>query len=106
MMPPPNPEVTAGYARQRESTLERRARGEQIVGWKVGITSAAAQRAFGVNDPVLAPIFAGALRPDGTTLRSADYVRAQLEPEIAMFVDGAPRRRFDTAREAATIVRE
>ena len=41
------------YAIQREVERALVARGERVIGWKVGFTSAALQESFGVSEPVM-----------------------------------------------------
>lgn len=69
------------YAVQR-GVLERRlARGERIVGWKVGYTNAAAQERAGADRPMYGPIY------DRTVVRDQSFsigrcVAPRAEPEI------------------------
>lgn len=102
-LPPPS-EIAEAYARQHQDTAARRARGEHIVGWKVGATSVAGQRALGLAEPVFAPIFADGMLADGAALRSADYARPRLEPELAFVLRAAPARPLERLEEAAALV--
>ena len=59
------------------------------LGWKVGVTTPQMQAALGLDTPIGGSILAGGRIGDGTTIRSADYVRIGIECEMA-FVLGAP----------------
>jgi 2-keto-4-pentenoate hydratase len=71
------------YAIQRAGTAIRLARGERIVGWKLGYTSLAMRAQMGVDEPNFGPL------TDAMLVRSGDPVGASLmqprvEPEIGL----------------------
>ena len=45
--------------------------GETIVGWKIGLTSAAMQQQLGVDQPDYGPILSAGVVPDGGTVDAA-----------------------------------
>lgn len=79
------------YAIQEVVVGRRLARGERIVGWKVGLTSKAMQDQLGVDQPDYGPILSGFLVPDGGTIEAATLIAPRAEAEIA-FLLGAPLR--------------
>ena len=71
------------YAIQARVTAARLGRGERIVGWKLGYTSAAMRQQMGIAEPNFGPL------TDAMVLRSGDAVSAGLvqprvEPEICL----------------------
>lgn len=70
------------YEIQRALLAPRRAAGERVVGWKVGLTSAAMQRQLGVDQPDYAPILSGAVVPAGGTIAVAGLCQPRIEAEI------------------------
>ena len=69
------------------------ARGDARMGWKVGSTSAAGQKGFGLREPVYAGLFASGRSASLTEALSRPLTRPSLECEIAMIlrrdIDGA-----------------
>ena len=72
------------YAIQQRVVARRVAAGESIVGWKVGLTSAAMQPQLGVDQPDYAPILSGQLIASGSTVERADLISPRVEAEIAV----------------------
>src|SRR5262249_25867975 len=60
------------------------ARGDARIGWKVGSTSAAGQRGFGLTEPVYAGLFASNRSPSLGEALSRPLTRPSLECEIAV----------------------
>jgi 2-oxo-3-hexenedioate decarboxylase len=80
----------AGAYRVQTAVVQRRvARGERIVGGKLGLTSRAKQRAMGVDQPLYALVTSGMARADGAVLDLGELIHPRVEPEIA-FVLGEP----------------
>lgn len=77
------------YAISRAVAQQMQANGERLIGYKVGLTSAAMQRASGIDEPDYGYLFESFLFHDGATLRHADFCRPRVELELA-FVLGAP----------------
>lgn len=70
------------YAIQERLVRDRRAAGETLEGWKVGLTSAAMQQALGVDQPDYGAILSGWVVPDGTTLRLDALIAPRVEAEV------------------------
>jgi 2-oxopent-4-enoate hydratase len=86
-----HPGMDAGDAyRVQQVQVDRRLRaGETIVGWKVGLTSAAMQLQLGVDQPDYGPVLSGWHLPDNATIRHADLIAPRVEAEIG-FILRAP----------------
>jgi 2-keto-4-pentenoate hydratase len=74
------------YAVQDVLTSVRMASGEQVVGWKLGYTSAAMREALGIDEPNAGPL------TDAMVLRSPAHLpgaplQPRVEPEIAVVLD-------------------
>ncbi|WP_106125604.1 2-keto-4-pentenoate hydratase [Pseudosporangium ferrugineum] len=81
-------DVAASYAVQREVTRERLAAGARVVGWKVGLTSAAVQRQLGVGQPDFGMLFDDMEASSTGEVDTARLLQPRIEAEIA-FVLGA-----------------
>lgn len=77
------------YRVQRLVTARRLARGERLVGWKLGYTSEAMRRQMGVDAPNAGPLTDAMLLPDAGTV-PAGALQPLVEPEIAVRLAGAP----------------
>lgn len=71
-----------GYAVQRKLTELLIADGDQVIGYKAGLTSAAMQEMFGVHAPDYGPVFASTLRPDGARFAREHFISPKVEAEI------------------------
>ena len=80
------------YAVQSEVTALRLARGERVVGWKLGYTSLAMRAQMGIDQPNLGPLTdAMLLTPPGGAGRGvvpASALQPRVEPEIALRLAG------------------
>jgi 2-keto-4-pentenoate hydratase len=85
--------VEAGYQLQNAAHAQLAAAGDARVGWKVGSTSAAGQRGFGLQEPVYAGLFASCRSSSLAEALSRPLARPSLECEIAVVlsrdIDGA-----------------
>ena len=61
------------YAVSNEVSRLRAARGETIVGYKVGCTSPGIQQQLGIDDPVFGYLFASESWPSGTSPRPNSF---------------------------------
>jgi 2-keto-4-pentenoate hydratase len=75
--------IEDGYRLQDAVHARLAAAGDARVGWKVGSTSAAGQRGFGLQEPVYAGLFASNRSPSLADALSRKLVRPSLECEIA-----------------------
>ncbi len=81
----PTLDVDTAYAIQDEALRLRRARGETVVGVKLGMTSRAMRQSMGVDSPLLAWLTDAMVLPAGVPVPSLLHPRA--EPEL-VFVLG------------------
>lgn len=78
--------VEDAYAVQRSLIERRRARGERIVGVKLGFTSRAKMEQMGVSDLIWGWLTSGMLLDEGAELNPSRYIHPRVEPEIAFFL--------------------
>lgn len=76
-------DVAAAYAVQRAQTDAWTAAGRRPVGAKIGLTSAAVQRAFGVFQPDFGVLFADMAVPDGAEIDVTELIQPRVEAEVA-----------------------
>ncbi|MBE8521675.1 fumarylacetoacetate hydrolase family protein [Amycolatopsis sp. H6(2020)] len=81
----PGLDVDTAYAIQDEALRQRRARGETLIGVKLGLTSRAKQERMGIDAPLLAWLTDAMVLPAGVPVPSLIHPRA--EPEL-VFVLG------------------
>jgi 2-keto-4-pentenoate hydratase len=84
-----DPDLTMadGYAVQSELTRLLLADGDEIVGYKVGLTSKPMQRMVGVDSPDYGPVLASTLYRDGDAIPLDLFIQPKIEAEI-VFVLG------------------
>ncbi|WP_326731642.1 2-keto-4-pentenoate hydratase [Streptomyces phaeochromogenes] len=97
--------VAEAYAVQDANTRARLASGERIVGRKIGLTSQAMQRQFGVDQPDFGVLFDSMVIADSGVIRTGELIAPRAEAEIA-FVLGkrlyGPDVTADDARAAVS----
>lgn len=91
------------YVIQRASMALRAARGDGLVGMKMGLTSLAKMQQMGVHDPIYGHLTASMRLSDGDAIAHAAHVHPRVEPEIA-FILGRDLRGPTTAAEAMLAV--
>jgi len=86
-----HPAMTAAdaYAIQELIVAHRTQHGEEVRGWKLGLTSGAMQAQLGVDQPDYGPILSAWLLPDGSRIATSELIAPRIEAEIA-FVLAAP----------------
>jgi hypothetical protein len=73
----------------QDETLRRRlARGERLVGLKLGLTSRAKQQRMGIGSPLVAWLTDAMVLPAGAPVPRERFIHSRAEPEI-MFVMGS-----------------
>jgi len=78
----PSLSIEAAYGLQRKLVQSIVEKGDRISGFKGGLTSEAGQKRFGVDQPLLAPLFrSGELGPDAVVDRK-NFTRLFIETEI------------------------
>lgn len=77
--------IEEAYQVQYEAISYRRSRGEEIVGYKIGCTSAAIRNQFGLAEPISGRLMAPHIhRSPKRTLLLNDYVNCAIEPELVI----------------------
>jgi 2-keto-4-pentenoate hydratase len=71
------------YAIQRAGTAIRLARGERLVGWKLGYTSLAMRDQMGIDEPNFGALTDVMLVRSGSTIRTP-LIQPRVEPEIGL----------------------
>ncbi len=84
-------EFEDAYAISAEVARRQQEAGAQLIGYKVGLTSAAMRRASQIDEPDYGYIYDHFLYPDGATLRHSDFCLPRVELELA-FILGKPLR--------------
>jgi 2-oxopent-4-enoate/cis-2-oxohex-4-enoate hydratase len=74
------------YALQRELEQALIERGERVVGYKVGFTTAALQERYGVTEPVLGFLLASGVFGSGDAVPLARFVAVGVEVEVAFLL--------------------
>lgn len=93
-MPPitqthPDADPTDAYAVQTHWTSLRLARGEKIVGRKIGLTSPAIQQQLGVSEPDYGTLWGSSFyeaRDGKVTIPAADFLQPRIEGEVAFLI--------------------
>jgi 2-keto-4-pentenoate hydratase len=87
----PGISVADAYAVQELVARARIEAGETVVGWKLGLTSAAMQQQLGVDRPDYGPLLTGHVVPPDGIVPIGALIAPRIEAEIA-FVLGRPLR--------------
>lgn len=83
----PELDIETAYRVQTETLRRRQARGEQIVGVKLGLTSRAKQKRMGIDVPLTAWLTDAMALPTGEPVPQSKLIHPRIEPEI-VFVLG------------------
>jgi 2-keto-4-pentenoate hydratase len=79
-------DIASAYAVQRLLTEHSLARGRQIMGHKIGLTSPAVQQQLGVDQPDSGVLFADMQVPSGSTVTTGTLLQPKVEAEIAFIL--------------------
>lgn len=82
----PDLDVEGAYRIQDEALAQRQARGERLVGVKLGLTSRAKQKTMGIDEPGVAWLTDAMLLPAGAPLPRGQLIHPRAEPEIAFLL--------------------
>jgi 2-keto-4-pentenoate hydratase len=83
----PDMTVADAYAIQSELVEMQLAEGDEIVGYKLGLTSAPMQKLLGVDEPDFAPVFASGLVDDDGSVEVEQFIQLKAEAEIALMLN-------------------
>ena len=78
----PELDVETGYKIQDETLSRRLARGERVIGVKLGLTSRAKQLRMGVDTPFVAWVTDAMVLPAGDPVPQGKLIHPRIEPEI------------------------
>jgi len=78
--------IDDAYEVQHRMIAARVARGEEVVGYKVGCTSKAIRRQFGLAEPICGRVMAPHVFHGNTVLNWHDYVCCAVEPEFVFVI--------------------
>lgn len=82
--------VAEGYALQSAVAELRVARGERIVGYKVGCTSSGIRAQLGIDHCITGRLFDSEKHPSGATLSRKRYAKLAIEGELAVQLSREP----------------
>ena len=99
----PDLSIERAYEVQRASMQRRFARGDALVGMKMGLTSKAKMVQMGVHEPIYGHLTASMKRGSGDVLRVSEHIHPRIEPEIG-FILGRELSGPTTALEALDAV--
>ncbi len=85
----PDLDRETAYAIQDETLRRRLARGEKLIGIKLGLTSRAKQKRMGIDVPLVAWLTDAMVLPAGEPVPQSTLIHPRVEPEI-VFVMGRP----------------
>ena len=74
------------YAIQAETIARRLARGEVVVGRKLGLTSKAKQEAMHVAEPIFGVLTSAGVLHEGEPVPVAELIHARVEPEVILIL--------------------
>lgn len=83
----PKLDIADAYRIQEEGIRLREARGEKIVGYKMGLTSKAKMQQMGVSSPISGVLTDAMRLPDGGGIELRDRIHPKVEPEIAFITN-------------------
>ena len=75
-------DLDTAYAIQDETLARRLARGEKLVGVKLGLTSRAKQKRMGIDVPLVAWLTDAMILPAGEPVPQGSLIHPRIEPEI------------------------
>jgi 2-keto-4-pentenoate hydratase len=100
----PDLDVTEAYRIQQHQLRARVAGGEQLVGRKVGLTSAAMQAQLGIDSPDFGFVLDSMTFADGDTASADRFIAPRIEPELAFVLNRPLAGPGVTTVEALTAV--
>jgi 2-keto-4-pentenoate hydratase len=83
-VPPVGMTAEQAYVLQGEVARLREARGERMIGYKVGCTSRAVQDQLGIREPIFARVFDSGRFPSASRIDHARFVALAIEGELAI----------------------
>jgi 2-keto-4-pentenoate hydratase len=81
-----DPRIAGGMQKQLAARRKKLAAGEVSLGWKVGLSTPAAQAAIGTKTPMLGYLLRSGIVPSGGAVRFKGWVKPVAEAEIAVHI--------------------
>ena len=104
----PAMDMADAYRVQQDLTARLLAKGDRVVGYKLGLTSAPMQQMLGVDSPDFAPVLASHVHQDGAEIAVEDFIWPRVEAEIALVLStdlaGPDCTAVDAARAVGSAV--
>lgn len=100
----PDLDTDTAYAIQNETLRRREARGEKLIGVKLGLTSRAKQRRMNVDSPLVAWLTDAMILPAGEPVPQELLIHPRVEPEIVFVMKTRLAGPGVTAAQALTAV--
>jgi 2-oxo-3-hexenedioate decarboxylase len=100
----PELDVATAYGVQDETLRRREARGEKLIGVKLGLTSRAKQRRMNVSSPLVAWLTDAMILPAGEPVPQDRLIHPRVEPEIVFVMKNRLTGPGVTAAQALTAV--
>lgn len=100
----PDLDTDTAYAIQNETLRRREARGEKLIGVKLGLTSRAKQRRMNVDSPLVAWLTDAMILPAGEPIPQELLIHPRVEPEIVFVMKTRLAGPGVTAAQALTAV--
>ncbi|MYF88431.1 MAG: 2-oxo-hepta-3-ene-1,7-dioic acid hydratase, partial [Boseongicola sp. SB0676_bin_33] len=85
----PNMTMDDAYAIQNELLSAKIARGRQVAGWKIGLTSKAMQAALNIDVPDSGILFDDMEFANGSEVPAGRFIQPRIEAEIAFIMKNA-----------------
>ena len=99
----PDLDIETAYTVQRLSMAKRFARGETLVGMKMGLTSKAKMEQMGVHEPIYGHLTDGMELKNGAVFKLAGHCHPRVEPELAFTLGSDLSGDIDRAEALAAI---
>lgn len=96
-------DAETGYAIQAMGIVRREARGERVIGVKMGLTSRAKMEQVGVDEVTWGRLTDAMRREEGGTLERAEFIHPRAEPEIAFVLKRELSGEVSMAEAAAAV---
>jgi 2-oxo-3-hexenedioate decarboxylase len=91
----PDFDLAQAYAAQALLTARRKARGAKVIGLKVGFTNTTIWAEYGIDAPILGPVFDTTLT--GDRLNATSLPEPKIEPEVVLRLSRTPTPDMDDA---------
>jgi 2-keto-4-pentenoate hydratase len=95
----PDLTVEEAYAVQSASAMLRQALGARPRGYKIGLTTAATRRQFGMTEPTYGVLFDDMFRVTGVDVPATSLIAPRVEPELVVVLDRSLSGPGITARD-------